>query len=670
MIRRGLAVGAVVVLAGLSMVTATAAVRPSVEGPPDVPADAWYRSGVLWVIDQGAMPVYPDGTFRPRSAISRAATAAALWRLAGRPTDVPVPPLTDVPAGTRALRAIHWAVDRGIITPSGDQRFRPEQPTTRAALALALWRWAGSPAAPARPFTDLPAGSRARPAFAWLADHDVMAPRADGTVRPRGQATRAQVADALQRVTAAHDAGPPDLVVIMTDDQTLESMRVMPQVQQLLADEGTTFTNAFATFPLCCPSRATALTGQYSHNHGMTNNILPLGGYARLDHSNTLATWLQDAGYATAHIGKYLNCYGSTHPSCATTGPDVPAGWDNWFGLPDPFPSNYGYLSFDAFDNGTLRHFGPAPDVYQTDVLADRAVADIRRFGERPQPFFLNLWTLAPHSGRGSTAPNSVSPAPSPAYAGTMSAEHLPDHPSYGEADLADKPAYIRGFWANHFANQNRRAITHTYRAVLESLRSVDDLVASVVDALRERGRLDRTVIVFTSDNGWMLGEHRVTFDKVVPYEESIRVPLVVRGPGFPAGTSATQIVGNIDLAPTLAALAGARPGRTMDGRSLVPLAGNAALAANRAILLQNWPTGTSQRVPHYTGIRVPGQVYLKYDTGERELYDLVHDPHQLTNLADDPAWSARRAVLANALARLRDCAGVACEIQVPPGGP
>lgn len=677
---RGLAAATVTLLAALAVVPSAAttlqpAASPATtreQAPPDVPSDAWFHDGVQWAIDQGALLTYGDGTFRPREPLTRRGTAAALWRLAGEPTDVaaPTPPLTDVPVGDQARRAIHWAVDRGIIRPTANRRFRPDAPTTRSALGLALWRWAGSPDAPARSFPDVPAGSRARPAFSWLADQRIFVPGADGTMRPRGKITRAQVAVALQQVVRVHETGPPNLVMILTDDQTLEMMRVMPQVQDLLADEGTTFANAFATFPLCCPSRATLLTGQYSHNHGVRNNVLPRGGHLRLDHSNTLATWLQRDGYATAHVGKYLNCYGSTHRLCGTAGPDVPAGWDDWFGLPDPLPANYGYTSFDALDNGTLRHFGPAPDVYQTDVLADRAVADIHQFGERPQPFFLNVWTLAPHSGQGATAPNSVSPAPSPRYAGSMSAEPLPAHPSYGEADLADKPAYVRGFWSRHFANQNRVAITRTYRAMLESLRSVDDLVASVVEALSETGRLDRTVILFTSDNGWMFGEHRITFDKVVPYEESIHVPLVVRGPGFPAGATATQIVGNIDVAPTFLDLADARADRVVDGRSLVPIAGDASRAAERAVLLENWPTGTSQRVPHYTGIRVQEQVYLEYDTGERELYDLAADPFQLTNLADDPAWGGRRSVLANALARMRNCSGATCEVTVPTRGP
>lgn len=646
---------------------ATAADAATVAAPPDVPDDASYRDAALWALSTGALRTFADGTFRPGSPVTRAQLASVMWRLAGRPDGVPVAELSDVGASGR--RAIDWAVDRRILGADRDHRFRPDRAADRAALGVALWRWAGAlDDAPSRTFADLPAGSRHQAAFEWLIANGVLTATPTGAVRPAASVTRARVAVALKRVVDRRDAGPPNLVAILTDDQTLESMRVMPQARRLLAGEGTTFANAFATFPLCCPSRATLLTGQYSHNTHVENNVLPLGGYATLDHTNTLATWLHARGYATAHVGKYLNCYGSTNARCGTAGPDVPPGWDDWFGLPDPYPTNYSYMSFDAFDNGTLRHFGPAADVYQTGVLAQRAVQDIGRFAERPQPFFVNIWPQAPHSGLGPTAPNTWSPAPAPAYAGTMADQVLPNAASYGEADLSDKPAYVRGWYAAHWPAENREAITRSYRAALESLRSVDDLVGDVVESLRRSGQLDRTVIVFTSDNGWTFGEHQITWWKVVPYEESIHVPLIIRGPGFPAGATATQVVGNIDLAPTLVDLSGATPGRTMDGRSLVPLAQDPSLATDRAVLLEDWPEGTSPVVPHYTGVRAQGEVYVEYDNGDRELYDLTADPHQLDNRAGDPAHAARRAVLASALARLRGCAGAACEVTVAPG--
>ena len=635
--------------------------------PPDVPVDAWYRAGVLWAVETGTFSLSASGAFRPEGSVTRAQLAKVLWRRAGRPVGVPAADLVDVPSGSGYRRAVDWVVDRGVMEPVRGRVFGPGEPVVRSLMGLALWRWAGSPSgSPVHPFSDVAAGAAYQGAFDWLIDRGIVSARSDGTLRPGGRVTRAQVAMALYLLELAHGNDPPNIVVILTDDQTLESMRVMPQVQRLLGDKGTTFSNAFVTFPLCCPSRATLLTGQYSHNHGVRDNVPPNGGYAALDHTNTLATWLRDGGYATAHVGKYMNCYGSTNPVCGTAGPDVPPGWDDWFGLPDSGLRDLSYFDFDVFDNGTLRHFGPSPEVYSTDVLAQRAVADVGRFAERPQPFFVNIWPRAPHAGLGPTAPNSSSPAPSRDYAGTMADETLPASPSFGEADLSDKPAYVRSWFAARWGDNELPGITAAYRATLEALQSVDDLVGDVVGALREAGELDNTVIVFSSDNGLMFGEHRIKHRKVVPYEESIHVPLIVRGPGFPPGVTAHQIVANIDIAPTLVAMSGVTAGRTMDGRSLLPIARSPAVAADRAVMVEDWPTGTSPMLPHYEGIRTPGWVYLEHDTGERELYDLNADPYQLTSLHAVPNAAEDMGRLAGALARLRRCAGPTCDVTVP----
>ena len=183
-----------------------------------------------------------------------------------------------------------------------------------------------------------------------------------------------------------------------------------------------------------------------------------------------------------------------------------------------------------------------------------------------------------------------------------------------------------------------------------------------------ETDELDNTVIVYTSDNGFLFGEHRLNFRKVVPYEESVHVPLIIRGPGFPAGQVARQVVGNIDLAPTITGLAGVTAGRVMDGRSLVPLANDPTVAAQRAILLEDWPNGAFFGIPpHYDGIRTQTDVYLEYANGEREYYDLVNDPYQLTSRHGDAATATRRTALASRLAQLKTCVGAACEVTAPP---
>lgn len=489
-------------------------------------------------------------------------------------------------------------------------------------------------------------------------------------------------------VDAALARPRPNIVVLLTDDQTLESMRAMPRVNSLLAEQGTTFARAFNTFPLCCPARATLLTGQYAHNHGVVNNVAvraaparPIGGSGALDHTNTLATWLHDGGYQTAHVGKYLNCWGNDTSNCRAGAPSVPPGWDHWFGLIDPYPSNYGYFEFDVLEDDEVRHIGPADGIYQTDVLADRAVADVRRMAASDRPFFLNVWPQAPHAGRGSTAPSSSSPAPAPRHTGLFTTEQPPSSPSVGETDVSDKPSYIRcgigltagapaapGCGAAPTSTWTAAGLTATYRATLQSLQAVDEMVERVVQALDQTGELDNTIIVYTSDNGFLFGEHRLNFRKVVPYEESVHVPLIIRGPGFPAGHVAEQIVGNIDLAPTLTSLAGVEARRVMDGRPLVALAQDPSVADQRAILLEDWPVGAFVGIPpHYDGIRTSRDVYLEYANGEREYYDLEADPFQLTSRHADPLTQTRRQALAALLAQLKPCAGTSCEITAPP---
>jgi hypothetical protein len=181
----------------------------------------------------------------------------------------------------------------------------------------------------------------------------------------------------------------PNVVVLMTDDQTLESMRVMPGVRRMLAERGTTFSRSFVSFPLCCPSRATFMTGQYAHNHGVLGNRPPTGGYGRLRRRETLPVWLDRAGYETMHVGKFLNRYGQD------LGPyHVPPGWDEWQGSIDP--STYQYTGVTLNENGSLSSY---PGEYSTDLYAERAVELIEDAASEDEPFFLSVGFLAPHTG-------------------------------------------------------------------------------------------------------------------------------------------------------------------------------------------------------------------------------------------------------------------------------
>jgi N-acetylglucosamine-6-sulfatase len=454
-------------------------------------------------------------------------------------------------------------------------------------------------------------------------------------------------ATARPGATAAAAPDPrPNVVVIMTDDQTVESLRVMSNVKRFLADRGTTFANSFVGFALCCPSRATFLTGQYGHNNGVLGNTLPHGGYAKLDHSNTLAVWLQSAGYNTVHLGKYLNGYGRTDPT------EIPAGWTEWRGSVDP--STYQFYGYTLNENGTLVTYQRP---YQTDLYARKAANIIRRRAAQPAPFFLWVAFLAPHGGgpREPDDPQGLgTPAPAPRHRNQFSSEPLPRPPSFNERDVSDKPIGIR---RRPLLGADRvRAIREAYQQRLESLLAVDEAVAKIVATLRDSGELGNTLIVFTSDNGFFHGEHRVPAGKVLLYEPSIRVPLIMRGPGIPAGLRLRQHVGNVDLAPTIVDVAGATAGRTMDGRSLLPLFADPTLRVRRDLLIERTPGDGN-----FSAIRTPRYLYAEYWNGERELYDLDRDPHELQSRHGDPSYASIQADLAARLARLRICTGETC---------
>ena len=460
-----------------------------------------------------------------------------------------------------------------------------------------------------------------------------------------GGTTLAAVLSAAGEARPEQASSRPNIVVVMTDDQTVESLRVMGNVRTLLANQGVSFDNSFASFPLCCPSRATFLTGQYGHNHRVMGNAPPNGGYDRLDHSNTLPVWLQRAGYATVHVGKYLNGYGRVRQT------EVPAGWTEWYGSIDP--STYQFYNYTLNENGRLVRYGATPAEYQADVYTRKAVDIITRHAADPRPLFLSVAYLAPHSGgpREADDPaNQATPVPAPRHRNVFATQPLPTPPSFNEADVSDKPTGIRTRRLIGPARIN--GIRENYQQRLESLMAVDEGVAQIVSSLQATGQLQRTYIVFTADNGFFHGEHRVPAGKTLVYEPSIRVPLIIRGPGIPRGGRRPQLVANIDLAPTIAAAARVRPGRAADGRSLLPIARDRLLFGGRDILLET---------PTYSAIRTPRWVYVEHANGEKELYDLLRDPHQLTSQHANAAYERARIDLASRLTRLRGCSGATC---------
>jgi N-acetylglucosamine-6-sulfatase len=445
---------------------------------------------------------------------------------------------------------------------------------------------------------------------------------------------------------AAVAQGRPNVLVIESDDQTRESMRVMDNVNSLIGGQGTTFRNNFVNFSLCCPSRATFLTGQYEHNHRVFGNKWPNGGFGRFESlhaNNNLAVWLRRAGYYTAMIGKYLNEYHDDSP--------VPPGWSEWHAAPE----GYGIYNYVLNNNGTLVHYGQKPADFEEDVLTGKAVNFVGRRAPHAQPFFLWLTYTAPHWAAPDPNPNPPhdcrhAAKPAPRHAHAFDSEPLPKPPNFNEPYVADKPAEIR-----NRPRLNASQITdiqRTYRCELESLLSVDEGVKKVVDALRAKGELDNTVIVYTSDNGFFHGEHRIPWDKMHIYEESIRVPLEMRGPGIPAGEKVGAMAINADLAPTIVDVANANPGLIMDGRSLIPVAQNPGIAQGRELLIEE---------PGFKAIRTEGYMYAEHSSGEKELYDLQNNPFELVSRHNDPAYASVRAQLAARLHELRTCAGAGC---------
>lgn len=445
----------------------------------------------------------------------------------------------------------------------------------------------------------------------------------------------------------------PNIVVIMTDDQDVASLSVMPKTRQLLADNGTTFTNNFVSFPLCCPSRATYLTGQYPHNHGVVGNGPPDGGYQGLRGDQTVPVWLSAAGYHTTHIGKYLNGYGTQDPT------EIPPGWQEWHGLVDP--STYRMWGYTLNNNGVPRTYGQQdiedPALYQTDVLTAFATNYLDRRAPNTEPFLLSFAPLAPHLEVGWASFNGDrNPRPAPRHRGTFASTPLPRPPSFDEADVSDKPANIRQL--PRLDTQAIAGITQDHRSRLESLLAVDDAVAAIVARLASHGELANTLIIFTSDNGWLQGEHRIPMGKVHAYEESSRVPLILRGPGVPVAAN-PAFVSNVDLAATILDAADTTAGIVIDGRSLLSIAQDPTQASGRHLLIETGPKPSGN--PWYAAIRVGRFSYVEHSTGERELYDLQIDPYQLQSRHTDPVYATVRHTLASRLHQLQTCAGPTC---------
>jgi arylsulfatase A-like enzyme len=324
----------------------------------------------------------------------------------------------------------------------------------------------------------------------------------------------------------------PNILFIITDDQDIETLAYMPRLQALLVDRGTTFTNMFVTYPVCCPSHASILTGRYPHNTGILGNNPPLGGFVKFrdsgQESSTIGTWLQAAGYRTVRIGKYLVGYSdrSTY---------VPPGWDEWHAF---FGGSTKFFNYSLNENGRVVQYGDAESDYVNDVLADKVVDFIKRAEAKDdQPFFIFFAPPAPHAESVANGPSR----PAPRHEGRFAKRLAPRTPSFNEADVSDKPPVIQQ--RPLLSEKEIAEIDHEYRTRIEALLSVDEAIERIVQALSDHGELQNTYIFFTSDNGYHLGQHRLIRGKGNVYEEDIRVPMVVRGPGVPARAKVDHLV-------------------------------------------------------------------------------------------------------------------------------
>jgi len=538
-----------------------------------------------------------------------------------------------------------------------------------------------------------------------------------------------------QSHAAAAGQPRPSFVVIQTDDQTLDQLYAsytppggapivaMPNTLSLIANRGVTFNRYYVSYPLCCPSRVSLLTGRYAHNHNDRGNVPPEGGYpgfaSRAAFNHNIAVWLQNTGYRTIHVGKFLNGYGDKP---FDSGKTVPPGWSAWHTVLAADTDHY-YYGYTLNNNGAIedpygdsgswetREYGVRDDFgcpfaptnglpcyYQTDKFNELATQALAATPPT-QPFYMQVDYTAPHGDFRRPA----GPEPAPRHYDSFLGAPYPHSRSQGfdEGNVNDKPNFIRS--APYLSLTEIHTYRVYYQKALESLRAVDDGVKQIVDELGALHRLRNTYIVFTSDNGFFYGEHRLTGGKFLAYEPSTHLPFLIRGPGIKPGTQTGELAANIDIAPTILELAHAEADKSIDGRSLFPYAHDPSLRTRRPILFESFvetndveengggppatpapepsaPPTTTPRArtsgaktsiatppKNYYGIRLGPYKYIEWPDGEKELYDLNKDPYELNNRVKERNLFPIRAFLHRELERLETCVGKGCQEVAPP---
>ena len=547
--------------------------------------------------------------------------------------------------------------------------------------------------------------------------------------------------EARAAAAKASELQKPSFVVIQTDDETMEELYdgvrmlngaeefAMPNTLQMLGEKGVTFNRYYTPYSLCAPSRISLLTGRYAHNDHVQGNVPPNGGWtgfqARQAYSHNLATWLQGAGYRTIHIGKILNGYGDAPYSPGT---EEPPGWSSWHTILNSDTNHYAY-GYLLNNNGVVegpygdsgswetREYGEIDDAgcpyaplngkpcyFETDKFNQLAVEELAATSPE-QPFYMQVDYTSPHGDFRKPA----GPQPASRDIGRFAGAPLPDSRAEGfnEGNVNDKPRFIRE------APYLSATEIHTYRVYyqncLASLISVDEGVKQILDELGGLHRLQNTYVIFTSDNGFFFGQHRLVGGKFLAYEPSTHLPLIIRGPGIKPDTASGQLVSTIDIAPTILELAEVTPDKPVDGTSLMPYAREPSLRTRRPLLFESFvetndveqdgnaapvETTTAERAAagrtqgrlglpgdkapaggdppahasvvappkNYYGIRLGPYKYIEWPDGEKELYDINTDPYELNNIVRDGDYAPIRSFLHNELVRLEECSGRTCQ--------
>lgn len=462
-------------------------------------------------------------------------------------------------------------------------------------------------------------------------------------------------AAALPAAVAPVERGDrPNIVFVLADDLSWDLVAYMPNVRAL-AQDGVTFDRFVVSNSLCCPSRASILTGRYPHSTGVWNNTGDHGGFgafSRSDQRHTYAVALHRAGYRTAMLGKYLNGFAVSHGGRRSMASPIPPGWDEWF-----VSDGTGYRQFDYWVdvNGRPVHYGGSPGDYGTDVLARTAADFIGRAAGSNQPFMVTVAPFSPH----------LPATPAPRYRNAFAYAHVPRSPAFN-ASVASAPSWLRRVSAMPAADV--AAADDQFGRRVRAAAAIDDLLGRLRATLASSGVARDTYVVFSSDNGYHLGEHRIWGGKRTAFDTDVRVPTMVAGPGVPGGQTVDALASNVDLAPTFAAIAGAVADRKVQGRSLLPWLHGQHPTRWRDVALVDYlsarmggldpdaqPAG-SGLPSRYRALRLPDEMFVAYVNGDREFYDLRRDPYELDNV-----WASlppgRRAALEAQVSRLASCA-------------